>query len=172
MGTAGTIAPHSLESMETSCPIKEDKAIHPFAFRTHTHELGTYHVFCILLEWITWRNVLHLDHISGVRVAGYRVRRKNNVDHWTLIGERNPMDPQMFYEVEQPIIIQKGDFVVGWFSFFCNHNYLYIKSYIGNFSCRRLLVKWTLLKETELLVQGKVPHYWVITDYKTPLVLH
>lgn len=86
MGTAGEIQPYSLESMETACLIREDKVIHPFAFRTHTHELG-------------------------VRVVGYRVRRKNGMLHWTMIGERDPMDPQMFYEVEKPLIIKKDDYV-------------------------------------------------------------
>lgn len=40
LGTAGEIQPNSLESMETACYMNEDKILHPFAFRTHTHELG------------------------------------------------------------------------------------------------------------------------------------
>lgn len=40
LGTGGGIAEFSTESMETACPIVEDKEIHPFGFRTHTHELG------------------------------------------------------------------------------------------------------------------------------------
>ena len=41
LGTAGAIAPRKVEHMETDCRIEEPKVIHPFAFRTHTHELGT-----------------------------------------------------------------------------------------------------------------------------------
>lgn len=40
MGTGGRINPNSVEYMETACTIQEDKVIHPFAFRTHTHALG------------------------------------------------------------------------------------------------------------------------------------
>lgn len=42
LGTVGEIGKNSLESMETACKIMEDKQIHPFAFRVHTHELGTF----------------------------------------------------------------------------------------------------------------------------------
>lgn len=40
LGTAGYIRPLSVEHMETACTIDEDKVLHPFAFRTHTHQLG------------------------------------------------------------------------------------------------------------------------------------
>ncbi|KPJ09404.1 Peptidylglycine alpha-hydroxylating monooxygenase [Papilio machaon] len=40
LGTGGYILPNRVEHMETACPIIEDKVIHPFAFRTHTHSLG------------------------------------------------------------------------------------------------------------------------------------
>lgn len=31
-------------------------------------------------------------------VAGYKVRRdENGKDHWTLLGKRDPLTPQMFY---------------------------------------------------------------------------
>jgi len=42
LGTVGEIQKYSLESMETACRIKENKLIHPFAFRVHTHELGKF----------------------------------------------------------------------------------------------------------------------------------
>ncbi len=48
MGTGGRIMPHSTESMETSCRIEEDKEIHPFRFRTHTHELGKFRIWLAL----------------------------------------------------------------------------------------------------------------------------
>lgn len=41
MGTGGRISANSVEYMETACKINEDKVIYPFAFRTHTHALGT-----------------------------------------------------------------------------------------------------------------------------------
>lgn len=40
LGTSGVIPADSVEHMETACILKEDKVIHPFAFRTHTHGLG------------------------------------------------------------------------------------------------------------------------------------
>lgn len=40
LGTSGVIPPNKIEHMETACTINEDKVIHPFAFRTHTHSLG------------------------------------------------------------------------------------------------------------------------------------
>ena len=43
MGTGGRVSANSVEYMETACKINEDKVIHPFAFRTHTHALGTCH---------------------------------------------------------------------------------------------------------------------------------
>ncbi|XP_059479004.1 peptidylglycine alpha-hydroxylating monooxygenase isoform X3 [Neocloeon triangulifer] len=85
LGTSGSIAPHATEHMETSCQIEEDKVIHPFAYRTHTHKLGKV-------------------------VAGYKVSvDKNGINQWTLLGKRNPMTPQMFYPIENEVAIQKGD---------------------------------------------------------------
>lgn len=40
LGTGGIIKEMSTEHMETACRISEDKILHPFAFRTHTHQLG------------------------------------------------------------------------------------------------------------------------------------
>lgn len=152
MGTAGRIKPRSLESMETACPILEDKALHPFAFRTHTHELGKWFFFSLCFAYFA-QYITHFVLILGVRVTGYRVRRKNGHDHWTLIGERNPMDPQMFYEVEYPIIIQKGDVVVSRNTHFCA---LILRTYvIILFVYRQLLVKWMHQKEIVWHVRGK-----------------
>lgn len=80
LGTAGTIPPMSVENMETTCPIDEDKVIHPFAFRVHTHQLGKV-------------------------VSGYRIRNND----WTLLGRRNPMKPQMFYPINNTDPIVAGD---------------------------------------------------------------
>lgn len=68
--TGGLIPPMATEHMETSCAIEEHKVIHPFAFRVHTHSLGKV-------------------------VTGYRIRDGK----WTMIGQRDPMKPQMFYPV-------------------------------------------------------------------------
>lgn len=72
------IPPMAVEHMETTCTIDEDKIIHPFAFRVHTHSLGK-------------------------AVSGYRIRNGK----WTLLGKRDPMKPQMFYPVNntEPIIL-------------------------------------------------------------------
>ena len=40
MGTGGRIKANSVEHMDSACKLSEDKVIHPFAFRTHTHALG------------------------------------------------------------------------------------------------------------------------------------
>lgn len=80
LGTAGSIPAMSVEHMETTCAIEEDKVIHPFAFRVHTHSLGKV-------------------------VSGYRVRN----GHWTLMGKRDPMKPQMFYPVNNTEPIVFGD---------------------------------------------------------------
>lgn len=86
LGTNGWIMGKSTEYMESACAIKENKVLHPFAFRTHTHSLGRV-------------------------VSGYRVRRSpQGKDQWTEIGKKNPMEPQMFYPVEQNnMTIVKGD---------------------------------------------------------------
>lgn len=88
LGTGGSIPPKTTEHMETSCWIKERKTIHPFAYRTHTHGLGTV-------------------------VAGYRVRKDGgDVYNWTLLGKRNPQTPQMFYPALNTETIGFGDQLV------------------------------------------------------------
>uniref|UniRef100_UPI00398E6176 peptidyl-glycine alpha-amidating monooxygenase B isoform X2 n=1 Tax=Pristiophorus japonicus TaxID=55135 RepID=UPI00398E6176 len=64
---------------DIACLYKQ-AAIHPFAFRTHTHQLGQV-------------------------VSGYRIRDGK----WTLIGRQNPQLPQAFYRVENPMDIKYGD---------------------------------------------------------------
>lgn len=85
LGTGGVIGPLKTEHMETACEISENKTIYPFAYRTHTHQLGKV-------------------------VSGYRVRKNStNQDEWTVLGKRNPLTPQMFYPVENAEPIVKGD---------------------------------------------------------------
>ncbi|XP_046662518.1 peptidylglycine alpha-hydroxylating monooxygenase-like [Homalodisca vitripennis] len=85
LGTAGMIPPMTTEHMETACAISENKTIHPFAFRTHTHSLGKV-------------------------VSGYLVTTDSRGrHHWTLIGKKDPLLPQMFYPVANQVSISEGD---------------------------------------------------------------
>ena len=85
LGTGGVIPPMKTEHMETMCDIKENKTIYPFAYRTHTHSLGKV-------------------------VSGYKVRRDySGADHWTLLGKRDPLTPQMFYPVQNMEPIKYND---------------------------------------------------------------
>lgn len=85
LGVGGLIPPKSQTHMETACQITEDKTIHPFAYRTHTHSLGKV-------------------------VSGYNIKRDSEgVDHWSLIGKRDPLTPQMFYPVFDNSPITYGD---------------------------------------------------------------
>ncbi|XP_043269938.1 peptidylglycine alpha-hydroxylating monooxygenase isoform X2 [Venturia canescens] len=81
LGTAGIIPPQSTEYMETACTLKENKTIHPFAYRTHTHALGKV-------------------------VSGYLVKPNGR---WIELGKRNPLTPQMFYPVHNNITAELGD---------------------------------------------------------------
>ncbi|KAG8235804.1 hypothetical protein J437_LFUL014742 [Ladona fulva] len=85
LGTGGSIPPRRTEHMETSCYIQERKTIHPFAYRTHTHNLGKV-------------------------VSGYKVSRSDDgTNVWTLLGKRDPLTPQMFYPVMNNVTIGYGD---------------------------------------------------------------
>ncbi|XP_014249505.1 peptidylglycine alpha-hydroxylating monooxygenase [Cimex lectularius] len=86
LGTSGQVEPMQVTHMETACTIYEPKVLHPFAFRTHTHKLGKI-------------------------VSGYRVRIDNDLNYdWTLLGKKDPQQPQMFYEVDDPNMeIREGD---------------------------------------------------------------
>merc|ERR1712018_1055929 len=83
LGTGGSAPPHSTTYFETACEIEDQRKIHPFAFRTHTHSLGRV-------------------------VSGWRVRNRQD---WTLIGKKSPQVPQMFYPVEADMTLSAGDVV-------------------------------------------------------------
>jgi len=84
MGTGGYAPAHSTTYFETACMMKEDQAMHPFAFRTHTHSLGKV--------------------VSGWRVRGNKF--------WSLLGKRDPLEPEMFYPVDnENVTIKRGDVV-------------------------------------------------------------
>ena len=42
LGTGGFAVAHSTTYFETACQLEDDRDIHPFAFRTHTHGLGNW----------------------------------------------------------------------------------------------------------------------------------
>ena len=84
LGTSGFAPKHSTTYFETACQMNDDREIHPFAFRTHTHSLGKV-------------------------VSGWRVQ---NMSHWDLIGKRDPQKPQMFYPVaDEKVTLKPGDVV-------------------------------------------------------------
>ncbi|EZA57297.1 Peptidylglycine alpha-hydroxylating monooxygenase [Ooceraea biroi] len=81
LGTGGFITPRSTVHMESACRIMENKTIHPFAYRTHTHSLGKV-------------------------VSGYVIKPN---DEWIELGKRDPLTPQMFYPVTHRVPITYGD---------------------------------------------------------------
>ncbi len=40
LGTGGLAPPHSTTFFESACEIEDDREVHPFAYRVHTHSLG------------------------------------------------------------------------------------------------------------------------------------
>merc|ERR1711881_515568 len=84
LGTSGFAPKRSTTYFETACQMNDDREIHPFAFRTHTHGLGKV-------------------------VSGWRVQ---NMSNWDLIGKRDPQKPQMFFPVaDEKVTLKPGDVV-------------------------------------------------------------
>ncbi|XP_069748524.1 peptidyl-glycine alpha-amidating monooxygenase B isoform X3 [Narcine bancroftii] len=80
MSNSAVIPPNEeVVNADVAC-LYTQATIHPFAFRTHTHQLGQV-------------------------VSGYRVRDGK----WTLIGRQSPQLPQAFYHMEKPMDIKYGD---------------------------------------------------------------
>ncbi|KAL3084630.1 hypothetical protein niasHT_034669 [Heterodera trifolii] len=79
---------HSAFFTNMSCSYESDTKLYPFAFRTHTHQMG--------------------------RVVSAFVK-KNTDGQWHRIGQRNPQWPQLFQPREEPgkLVIEKGDFMAG-----------------------------------------------------------
>ena len=69
----GRMPSQTVTNVEAACKLnlKNDQVIHPFAFRVHTHELGSV--------------------VSGWKVSSDM--------EWTLLGKMDPQLPQMFYPV-------------------------------------------------------------------------
>ncbi|GAV08061.1 hypothetical protein RvY_17811 [Ramazzottius varieornatus] len=77
----GRIPAKHKETVDIACPIMEYSELHPFAFRVHTHKLGTV-------------------------VAGYAVQD----GQWNLLGKKDPQLPQMFYPVsDDKMVLSTGD---------------------------------------------------------------
>jgi peptidylglycine monooxygenase len=90
MVTGGTIPAHSLgEQLEVACVVDEPVALHPFAFRVHTHA-------------------------HGRAVSGWVVREHaDGRDEWLPLGERDPQRPQLFEPVAPAVahsmVVREGD---------------------------------------------------------------
>lgn len=96
LGTGGMISKKSTEKFETACTVKEDMTLIPFAFRTHTHQLGKL-------------------------VTGYVIKPDGS---WHNIGKHNPQEPQMFYPVkDKSLTVNKGDVLVGRCTMYNFHNH-------------------------------------------------
>lgn len=118
LGTGGIIPPMSVTHMETNCQIKENKVIHPYAYRTHTHSLGKV-------------------------VSGYRVREdKFGKDSWTLLGKRDPLTAQMFYPVFNSDPIRYGDKLVRKIIAVM----LFLELFHSSFRCRPPDVRWKVIE--------------------------
>ena len=118
--------PMGVSKHRMECYMNEDKLIHPFRFRTHTHKLGT-------------------------KVAAYKVSRDQKS---VLIGEHNPQEPQMFYPVEDSsLTITKGDQVKAYCDFnnIRNHT-VYIGATGKDEMCNFYLMYWT---EGDKLLQSQ-----------------
>jgi len=149
LATNGKIAPHSIEHMESSCPILEfGKILHPFAYRVHTHELGKV-------------------------VAGYRVKTSSNGEQkWDLLGKRDPLTPQMFYPIENNITIKYGDILAARCTMESRRNAV---TRIGATSddemCNFYVMYWvegTGPLEQQLCVsEGSPKYYWYKDPYLT-----
>ncbi|XP_013175976.1 PREDICTED: peptidylglycine alpha-hydroxylating monooxygenase [Papilio xuthus] len=140
LGTGGYILPNRVEHMETACPIIEDKVIHPFAFRTHTHSLGQV-------------------------VSGYSVRRSTRGDHWSLIGKKDPQLPQMFYPVVDTTPLRKGDVLAARCTMNNTHNYpVKIGPTNKDEMCNFYLMYWvdndTPLQRKYCFTNGPPYYYW------------
>lgn len=115
--------PEGVSKHTMECTIDEDKVIHPFRFRTHTHKLGT-------------------------KVAAYKKSNDPNGKS-ILIGEHDPQQPQMFYPVENSTLtLTKGDRLYAY----CDYNNtrgktVYIGSTGNDEMCNFYMMYWTDGKE-------------------------
>lgn len=111
--------PTGISKHMMQCAMGEDKVIHPFRFRTHTHKLGT-------------------------KVGAYRWPA-DNPNNPMLIGEHDPQKPQMFYPVENnELVIRRGDRLTAY----CDYNNtrghtVYIGATGNDEMCNFYMMYWT-----------------------------
>lgn len=123
LGTGGFAPAHTTTFFETACMMDDEREIHPFYFRTHTHKLGKV-------------------------VSGWRVRGNDN--KWDLIGKRSPQDPQLFYPVQdEGITIKKNDILAARCTMVNNRD---VTTWIGPTNndemCNLYIMYWVEGKET------------------------
>ncbi|XP_011685237.1 PREDICTED: peptidylglycine alpha-hydroxylating monooxygenase-like [Wasmannia auropunctata] len=85
LASGGSIPAGRTTYLESACSIKEYKTIHPFAYATHTHSLGT-------------------------ATSGYVVKPNNN---WIELGKKDPQERKTFLPVTYKTSITYGDTLVG-----------------------------------------------------------
>jgi len=123
--------PKGVSKHHMTCLMQEQKVIHPFKFRTHTHKLGT-------------------------KVGGYKIPA-DNPNHPILIGEHDPQKPQMFYPVEDAsLTIGKGDKIYAYCDFNNTRDSTVFIGATGNDEmCNFYMMYWTegqeLLKKQDCL---------------------
>lgn len=111
--------PKGVSKHQMECSIDENKVIHPFRFRTHTHKLGT-------------------------KVGAYK-KPQGSMGKSVLIGEHDPQKPQMFYPVEDKnLTLTMGDRIYAY----CDYNNTRGKTvYIGatgnDEMCNFYMMYWT-----------------------------
>lgn len=124
--------PQGITKHEMECQMNEDKIIHPFRFRTHTHKLGT-------------------------KVAAFK-KPSHNHHEQILIGEHDPQQPQMFYPVgDKTMTIGKGDRIYAYCDFNNNRGQTVMIGATGNDEmCNFYMMYWTeghdLLEQQDCIV--------------------
>jgi peptidylglycine monooxygenase len=142
LATDGIMQAKSTENFETACMIDEDLELHPFAFRTHSH-----------------------DH--GKVVSGWKVtQNEDGKDTWELIGKHDPLKPQMFYPVaDEDMTIKLGDIVAAR----CRmendgHEAVSIGSTGHDEMCNFYMMYWVdgdeTLKDNTCVSPGPPDYYW------------
>ena len=102
-----SVAPLGFDHVEAVCDPSEfprDHTIVAFAFRVHTHGLGT-HVSAFRVRD-------HSEEPDSVKRFFWRRQQSTTEKEWTLIGAEDPRKEQLFYPIEEPIIIRPTDTLV------------------------------------------------------------
>lgn len=123
--------PQGVSKHTMECMLQEDKVLHPFRFRTHTHKLGT-------------------------KVAAFKKSPANSYEP-VLIGEHNPQEPQMFYPVEdKSMSVTRGDRIYAYCDFNNTRDHtVYIGATGNDEMCNFYMMYWTdgheLLKQQDCI---------------------